>query len=133
MEEKRCHDCDCKEGEFHSPGCDMERCPFCGGQLITCHCVYKILEIDCSPGTWTYENGLTDEQQKEWDKLLKIKGLISYIRWPVLCAYCGKLWPEFFHVPDREWEWYIEPDVRDKVVCRTCYDYIKSLIDGAKK
>lgn len=35
----RCHDCNCKVGEFHHPGCDMEACPKCGGQLIfNCTC-----------------------------------------------------------------------------------------------
>jgi hypothetical protein len=66
MEEKRCHDCNCKEGEIHQLGCDMERCPWCGGQLITCHCVYKKLNINCSPGTWTYDHGLTEEQTAAW-------------------------------------------------------------------
>ncbi len=31
-----CHDCGAHPGHFHHPGCDMERCPWCGGQLITC-------------------------------------------------------------------------------------------------
>lgn len=35
-EEKVCHDCGVKEGGKHHPGCDMERCPKCKGQLIMC-------------------------------------------------------------------------------------------------
>lgn len=34
----RCHDCNCLIGEKHHPGCDMERCPKCGGQIIGCDC-----------------------------------------------------------------------------------------------
>src|SRR6266852_120229 len=34
-----CHDCAVENGGFHHPGCDVEQCPRCGQQLITCGCV----------------------------------------------------------------------------------------------
>jgi hypothetical protein len=37
--ESRCHDCGAMPGGYHHPGCDMERCPSCGGQLIGCGCL----------------------------------------------------------------------------------------------
>lgn len=37
----RCHDCYVKSGGRHHPGCDMERCPRCNGQLISCGCLDK--------------------------------------------------------------------------------------------
>lgn len=33
-----CHDCGAKAGQFHHWGCDMERCPKCGHQLLSCDC-----------------------------------------------------------------------------------------------
>jgi len=33
-----CHDCGARTGEFHLQGCDMEQCPRCGGQFISCDC-----------------------------------------------------------------------------------------------
>ena len=36
---ERCFDCNTKEGHTHHRGCDEERCPKCGGQLITCDCI----------------------------------------------------------------------------------------------
>ena len=33
-----CHDCNAGVGMHHHPGCDWERCPRCGGQMIGCDC-----------------------------------------------------------------------------------------------
>ena len=34
----RCPDCNVKAGHFHHPGCDIEECPRCGQQLLSCNC-----------------------------------------------------------------------------------------------
>jgi len=34
----RCGDCNVTRGSLHHLYCDMEECPKCGGQLISCGC-----------------------------------------------------------------------------------------------
>jgi hypothetical protein len=137
MTKYKCHDCGCEEGEIHEQGCDVERCPFCGYQLLSCNCRYTRLGYNfdeskpfCGLPKNIYEHGLTDEQYKKWLCILEKKGRISFILYPLICARCGKLWPEFFKVSDEEWEKYIQRDKRNSILCKDCYNDIKQLIDS---
>lgn len=104
----KCGDCGVIEGELHHPGCDMERCPKCGNQLLSCCC-------------WQ-DTTLRD-----------IPNRVPYICYPNICARCGKLWPDIFMVPDKIWEKYIQISERDKIICWDCFQKIKRLIDGGNK
>lgn len=136
---QKCGDCGVKEGSLHELFCDNEPCPFCGGQLITCDCAYELLNLldpeKHGPETAhlpprIYSKGLTAALQKKWERLLNEKGRTPFILWPIVCARCGALWPEFFRVADEEWERVVEIQHRGDVLCRPCFDEIKRLIDS---
>lgn len=52
---EKCPDCGVGIGELHKPYCDVERCPACGGQYLSCCCAEEELRgLSRIPwkGTW---------------------------------------------------------------------------------
>jgi len=134
---KTCHDCGCEEGAIHEYGCDMETCPFCGGQLASCRCVYEhlgytydLLDAYHGLGEKVFNEGVSQAEVEKFLCILDAKGRIPYIIYPVICQKCGRLSPALFKVPDEEWAKYIEPEMRSTVICQQCYDAIKEHIDS---
>lgn len=54
-----CGDCGVQPGGLHHPGCDLQRCPRCRGQLLTCDCGFDegAAHVTMPPG----ETGEWDE------------------------------------------------------------------------
>jgi hypothetical protein len=130
-----CHDCGVAEGERHALFCTMERCPWCGGQLAGCRCIVEVLRLDEAEqrAVDKYHDDTVEPLRtivKRWEEALEQKGRVPFIIYPNVCAKCGSLWPEFFQVSNDEWCRYIQPDMRDQIICRKCFDYIRALTDS---
>jgi hypothetical protein len=72
---------------------------------------------------------MTRSQEAEWEAALEKQGRIPFVVYPNMCARCGRLWPKMFMVPDEEWKRYVEPRMRDAMLCERCYAWIKKVID----
>ena len=73
-----CPDCGAKPGEQHNDGCDVERCPNCGGQMISCDCDCEG-EIEIPRLPWTGEwPGVMECREFGWyAKLIPGRGWVS--------------------------------------------------------
>lgn len=133
--EQTCHDCGVKEGQFHRPGCDMERCPFCHGQLMSCDCKYKKLGYHMDMNLpfsglpeKIFKNGLPPEQVERWNAMVDHAGRIPHFLFPWICARCGELWPQEFSVSNEDWLFFVGPPHREKILCQSCYNKMKMLV-----
>ena len=52
---RSCPDCAVSPGKEHDPGCDVERCSACGGQVILCGCVVHDPAKEPWTGLWPGE------------------------------------------------------------------------------
>jgi len=84
MPKNTCHDCGAKVGELHDWGCDTERCPLCGHQLLSCGCWYTVLGMD--PDNLPkdiYNNGLSDKDEAKAVAIIEAAGRIPWTgKWP---------------------------------------------------
>lgn len=130
----KCHDCETEEGRLHNFGCDMERCPFCGGQLISCGCMYVRLgyafnrdkKFSGLPEE-VYRDGVTEEENLKWLATITKKGRVPWVDIPQFCVLCGERSPEFFSVPNEEWERYVIPQLQSKILCTDCFQWMANL------
>ncbi len=93
--EKRCHDYGVLPDSLHTNGCDVERCPNCGGQYISCGCKYEPEKRIKWSGEWPegeimktviMPESLTDENGA--------KGLLSGMFKEKVIIDCGRCYGE---------------------------------------
>ncbi len=103
---RACHDCAVLPGQLHEPGCDVERCPRCGGQMISCGCIYEACGMDyhsleeAHPDV--YHGGPTEQMYRTWDEAWGARRMPWTGDWPG-CARCRELGWYARLVPGRGW------------------------------
>lgn len=83
----------------------MEICPRCELQWIVCDCE---------------KDDIQDSDR------------IPFLDWPIFCARCGTEHHNFFHIPKAEdCMANFEIRLKHKLVCKPCWEEIKSLVENA--
>ena len=101
--DEHCSDCGAEEGELHHKYCDMATCSSCKIQRLQC---------TCPPDSNRHEH--------------------PFIFDPLICGRCSAVFPNLFMVPSDEWLYYIEPGMRNKIICLECYKHIRQVTDKGK-
>jgi hypothetical protein len=75
---ERCPACGAKAGDYHVLGCDVEQCPYCGGQLISCDCRRKPPPLDDRMAWNTLWPGVAECREFGWyARLVPGQGWVS--------------------------------------------------------
>lgn len=95
---KNCPDCGATPGSRHVSGCDVERCPVCKGQMISCRCVYRVNGLDVNTleeeHPKVYAEGPTEEMWVKFDQEADAVG--GFLPWT------GE-WPGVAECRERGW------------------------------
>jgi len=59
MKKRKCPDCSVQPGKPHDPGCDIETCPNCGLQRLSCDCRTKR-----KPIPWDGDNVMSRDAER---------------------------------------------------------------------
>src|SRR5262252_754886 len=93
-----CYDCGVEEGQFHADLCQVPSCPHCGHQRLSCGCPSRL------------------------------RKRVRFLEWPQICSRCGILWPDFFRVPDKEWQRTVPMGHRQDILCKPCFLALRTIL-----
>ena len=86
MKKPYCPDCGVKPGKLHVLCCDVEQCPRCGGQAISCPCIYEVNGMDMetleTEHSDIYTGGPSDEMLDVWNEAWEHRCLPWTGVWP---------------------------------------------------
>ena len=93
----RCPDCGARTQELHDLFCTKERCPFCGGQLMSCDCIRSVLNLseeECRAVDEYVDDSVPplSDIMRRWREALDRKGRVPFEAFPddpIRAAYRG--------------------------------------------
>ena len=92
-----CPNCGVRGGELHDLFCTKERCPFCGGQLMSCDCIRSVLKLS-EEESRALDDYVDDsvpplsQIMQRWRDALDTKGRVPFEAFPddpIRAAYRG--------------------------------------------
>jgi hypothetical protein len=92
-----CPDCGVRTGELHELFCTKERCPFCGGQLMSCDCIRNVLKLseeECRALDEYVDDSVPplSDTMRRWREALDRQGRVPFEAFPddpIRAAYRG--------------------------------------------
>lgn len=85
VERQVCPGCDVSPGALHEMFCTKERCPFCGGQLVSCECIFTVLKLTDAERQ-AFEAYVDDSVEplrsvvERWKRAVEAEGRVPYGR-----------------------------------------------------
>jgi len=70
MSDDACVECSAEIGQIHKWGCDIEKCPFCDCQLMTCSCTNNLMDILLNRTDADTVDCFTPAEKKRWFDLI---------------------------------------------------------------
>jgi hypothetical protein len=77
---KRCGDCGVQRGGYHHLGCDIQECPVCGRQMLSCDCRFD----EDGPDDESTDDGFDDDDLSEvvlGEPFIDTNGCLAERRW----------------------------------------------------
>jgi len=78
-----CPECEVQIGQLHIPGCTLEDCPFCGGEIVGCGCIHTVLGLSAEESKYveSYLDASIEPIKsilERWNRALEQKGRLPY-------------------------------------------------------
>ena len=70
MGDGTCVECSAEKGHLHVWGCDAEKCPFCGDQLMTCNCTNNLMDIVLNRTDADTVDCFTTSEKRRWVEMI---------------------------------------------------------------